>query len=54
MQLSRGRRLAAAYKVDDFIAVAGLDSGIGPLRARENLKVTFDGDATCGEIQVAE
>jgi hypothetical protein len=45
-------RLAAAYEVDDFVAVAGLNGGIGPLWARENFEVAFDGDACGGEIQV--
>jgi hypothetical protein len=48
------RRLAAAYEVDDFVAVAGLNGGCGPVRAREDFKVAFDGDACGGEIQVAE
>jgi hypothetical protein len=48
------RRLAAAYEVDDFVAVAGLNGGIGPLRARENFEVAFDGYAGSGKIQVAK
>jgi hypothetical protein len=48
------RRLAAAYEVDDFVAVAGLNGGIGPQRAGEDFKVAFDGDASGGKIQVAE
>ena len=46
--------LAAAYEVDDFVAVAGLNGGIGPLRAREDFEVAFDGDACGGEIQVTQ
>jgi hypothetical protein len=48
------RRLAAAYEMDDFVAVAGLNGGIGPLRAGEDFKVAFDGDACVGEIQVTQ
>jgi hypothetical protein len=48
------RRLAAAYEMDDFVAVAGLDGGVGPLRTREDFEVAFDGDAAGGEIQVAK
>jgi hypothetical protein len=48
------RRLAAAYEVDDFVAVAGLNGGIGPLRARENFEIAFDGYAAGGEIQVTQ
>jgi hypothetical protein len=48
------RRLAAADEMDDFVAVAGLNGGVGPLRAREDFEVAFDGDATGGEIQVAQ
>ena len=40
--------------MDNFVAIAWLNGCIGPLRAREDLKVTFDGDAACGEIQVAQ
>jgi hypothetical protein len=48
------RRLAAAYEVDDFIVVAGLNGSIGPLRAREDFEVAFNGDASGGKIQVAQ
>ena len=48
------RRLAAAYEVDDFVAVAGLNCGIGPLRAREDFEVAFDGYARGREMQVAK
>jgi hypothetical protein len=48
------RRLAAAYEMDDFVAVAGLNGGIGPLRAREDFEVAFDGYACGGKIQVAK
>jgi hypothetical protein len=47
-------RLATAYEVDDFVAVAGLNGGIGPLRTWEDFKVAFNGDAGGGEIQVAK
>jgi hypothetical protein len=40
--------------VDDFVAVAGLDGGVGPLRARENFEVAFDGNAAGWEIQVTQ
>ena len=46
--------LAATDEVDDFVAVTGLNGGIGPLRARENFEVAFDGDATGGKIQIAQ
>jgi hypothetical protein len=46
--------LAAAYEVDDFVTVAGLNGGIGPLRAREDFQVAFNGDAAGGEIQFAQ
>jgi hypothetical protein len=46
--------LAASYEMDDFVAVAGLNGGIGPLWAREDFEVAFDGDAAGGEIQVAK
>jgi len=39
------RRLAAADEVDDFVTVAGSNGGIGPLRARENFEVAFNGNA---------
>lgn len=48
------RILAAAYEVDDFVAVAGLNGGIGPLRAGKDFEVAFNGYACGGEIQVAE
>jgi hypothetical protein len=48
------RRLAAAYEVDYFVAVAGLNGGVGPLRAREDFEVAFDGYAGGREIQVAK
>jgi hypothetical protein len=48
------RRLAAAYEVDDFVAVAGLNGGTGPLRARKDFEVAFDSDAAGREIQVAK
>jgi len=48
------RRLAAAYEVDDFVAVAGLNGGMGPLRARENFEVALYGDAADREIQIAQ
>jgi len=48
------RRLAAAYELDDFVAVAGLNGGIGPLRAREDFEVAFYGDAAGGKIQIAQ
>jgi hypothetical protein len=48
------RRLAAAYEVDDFVAVAGLDGGVGPLRTGENFEVAFNGYAAGWEIQVAQ
>jgi hypothetical protein len=46
--------LAAAYEVDDFVAVTGMDGGVGPLRAGENFEVAFDGNAPGWEIQVAQ
>jgi hypothetical protein len=46
--------LAAAYEMDDFVAIAGLNGGIGPLRAREDFEIAFDGDATGEKIQVAQ
>ena len=48
------RRLAAAHEVHDFVAVAGLNGGIGPLRSREDFEVAFDGYAGGGEIQVTQ
>jgi hypothetical protein len=48
------RRLAAAYEVDDFVVVAGLNGGVGPLRAREDFEIAFDGDAGGRQIQVAQ
>jgi hypothetical protein len=54
MQFEPRRRLAAAYELDDFVAVAGLNGGIGPLRAREDFEVAFDGYAGGREIQVAK
>jgi hypothetical protein len=33
--------LAAAYEVDDFVAVAGLNGGIRPLRTREDFEVAL-------------
>jgi len=48
------RRLAAADEVDDFVAVAGLNGGIGPSRAREDFEVAFNGYAGGGQIQVAK
>jgi hypothetical protein len=48
------QRLAAAYEVDDFVAIAGLNGGVGPLGAREDFEVAFDGNASGGEIQVAQ
>ena len=48
------RRLAAAYEMDDFVAVAGLNGGIGPQRAREDFEIAFDGDSAGGEIQVVK
>jgi hypothetical protein len=49
-----GTNLAAAYEMDDFVAVAGLNGGIGPLQAGEDFKIAFDGYAGGGEIQVTE
>jgi hypothetical protein len=46
--------LAAAYEVDNFVAVAGFNGGIGPLRAWEDFQVAFYGDAAGGEIQFAK
>ena len=46
--------LAAADEVDDFVAVAGLDGSLVPLRARKDFEVAFDGDATGGKIQVLQ
>jgi len=48
------RSLASTYEMDDFVAVAGLNGGIGPSRAREDFEVAFYGDACCGKIQVAQ
>ena len=39
------RALAAADELDDFVAVAGLDLGLAPFGARQNLEVALDGDA---------
>jgi hypothetical protein len=36
---------AAADELDDFVAVAWGDAGFGPLGAREDFEVAFDGDA---------
>src|SRR5690349_19396734 len=35
----------AADELHDFVAVAGLDVGLLPFRARENLKIALNGDA---------
>jgi hypothetical protein len=48
------RRLAAAHEVHDFVAVAGLNGGIGPLRTGEDFEVAFNGDAGGRKIQVAK
>jgi hypothetical protein len=48
------RRLAAAYKVDDFVAVAGLNGSTGPLWTREDFEVAFDRDSGGGKVQVAK
>ena len=50
LKIRQRRVLAATYEVDDFVAVAGLNGGIGPLWAREDFEVAFDGDAAGGEI----
>jgi len=46
--------LAAANEVDDFVAVTGLNGGIGPLRPRKDFEVAFNGYAARGETQVAQ
>jgi|ERR1700693_2674274 len=49
----KAQTLAAAYEVDDFVTVAGLDCSIGPLWAREDFEVAFDRDPAGREIQIA-
>ena len=48
------RELAAADEVDDFVAIAGLNSGLVPLRARKDFKIAFYGHATGGKIQLLQ
>jgi len=43
---------AAADEVDDFIGVVLLDARFGPLRARENVAIAFDGDALGVDAEV--
>jgi hypothetical protein len=45
---------AAADELDDFVAVAGGDSGFGPFRAGQDFEVAFDGDAASIEAQFTE
>ena len=52
LKIRQRRNLAAAYEVDDFVTVTGLNGGVGPLRARENFEVAFDCDTTGEKIQV--
>jgi hypothetical protein len=40
--------------MDDFVAVAGLNGGVGPLWTREDFEVAFNGDACGEEIQVTQ
>jgi hypothetical protein len=40
--------------VDDFVAVTGLNSCIGPLWTRKDFKVAFNSDTSGGEIQVMQ
>jgi hypothetical protein len=54
LKIRQRRNLAAAYEVDDFVTVTGLNGGIGPLRARENFEVAFDRDTTGEKIQVTQ
>ena len=54
LKIRQRRNLAAAYEVDDFVTVTGLNGGIGPLRARENFEVAFDCNTTGEKIQVTQ
>ena len=40
--------------MDDFVAIAGFDGGLVPLRTRKDFKVAFDGDAAGGKIQLEQ
>jgi hypothetical protein len=43
--------LSSANEVDDFVAIAGLELGFGPLRSREDFAVALDRDASGREVQ---
>ena len=51
--LSTGQ-LAAADELDNFVAVAGRDQRLRPLRAGQNFQVAFDGHATAIETKLAQ
>jgi hypothetical protein len=44
----------AADEVDDFVGVVLLDAGFGPLRARENIAIPFNGDALGVDAEMFE
>src|SRR5882724_2082761 len=46
--------LAAADELHDFVAVAGLDGGCGPLWARQNLEIALNGYAAGRQGENAE
>lgn len=46
--------LAAADELDDFVAVAGFDVRILPLRARQDFQISFDGNASRFEAQFTQ
>ena len=50
----RGVTLAATDELDDFVAIAGSDQRLRPLRARKNFEIAFDGDAATIETEFAQ
>lgn len=54
LEFARRRLEAAADEVDDFELVAGADLELGPLGARGDLTIKFDGDAVGLEFERRE